>query len=154
MLSNCVCWISRNNVVTVAPKLQVRHLRSSVLISGSSKKFSSSLKASRPTLWPTLSPIEWVAGNISSRLKRSELESDHVPWSSAKVKNVCIGYIHCPIHICLHGLRGDILPLPCPQFLSRWFFLFLFFASSSSSSIWEKQTYIAAENIVKVICVK
>lgn len=149
MLSNCVCWISRNNLVEVAAELQVRHLRSPLLISCSSRRFSSSLKASRPTLWPTQSPVVWVAENISSRLKRSGRESDGVPWPSAKVKNACIGYIHCPIHICLHGLLGYILPLFCPRFLSHWFFLFFFFAFSSSS--WEKQTYIAVDNILLIV---
>jgi hypothetical protein len=43
--------------------------------------------ASRPTLGPTQSPIQWVPGDLSLGVKPSGREADHSPPSSAEVKN-------------------------------------------------------------------
>jgi hypothetical protein len=42
--------------------------------------------ASRPALGPTESPIQWVPGDPSQRVKRPGREADHSPLSSAEVK--------------------------------------------------------------------
>jgi hypothetical protein len=42
----------------------------------------------RTALGPTQPPIRWVQGAISLGLKRSGREADHLPPSSAEVKNV------------------------------------------------------------------
>jgi hypothetical protein len=43
--------------------------------------------ASRPALWPTQPPIQWVPGTLSPGVKRQGREADHSPPSSAEVKN-------------------------------------------------------------------
>jgi hypothetical protein len=43
--------------------------------------------ASRPALWPTQPPIQWVPGALSPRVKRPGREADQSPPSSAKFKN-------------------------------------------------------------------
>jgi hypothetical protein len=43
--------------------------------------------ASRPTLGPTQSPIQWVQGVISPGVKRPGCEADHSPPSSIRDKN-------------------------------------------------------------------
>jgi len=43
--------------------------------------------ASRPTLEPTESPIQWVLGAVSPSVKRPGREADHSPPSSAEFKN-------------------------------------------------------------------
>jgi hypothetical protein len=40
----------------------------------------------RPTLGPTQSPIQSVAGTLSPRVKRQGGEADHSPLSTAEVK--------------------------------------------------------------------
>jgi hypothetical protein len=44
--------------------------------------------ASRPALGPTQPPIQWVPGALYLGLKRPGSEADHLPPSSAGVKNV------------------------------------------------------------------
>jgi hypothetical protein len=43
--------------------------------------------ASRPTLGSTQSPIQWVPGAFSQRVKRSGREADRSPPSSVEIKN-------------------------------------------------------------------
>jgi hypothetical protein len=43
---------------------------------------------SRPTLWPTQPPKQWVPGTPYPGIKHLGCEADHSPPSSAKVKNV------------------------------------------------------------------
>jgi hypothetical protein len=49
--------------------------------------FRSASTASRPAPRPTQSPIQWVPGPISLRVKRPGREADHSPPSSTKAKN-------------------------------------------------------------------
>jgi hypothetical protein len=51
------------------------------------RDFVLSSTASRPTLGPTQPPIQWVAGALSTGVKRQGLEADHSPPSSVEVKN-------------------------------------------------------------------
>jgi hypothetical protein len=44
--------------------------------------------ASRPVLDPTQSPIQWKQGALSQRVKQLIRETEHLPPSSAAVKNV------------------------------------------------------------------
>jgi hypothetical protein len=41
----------------------------------------------RPALGPTQRPIQWVLGILSSGVKQSGREADHIPPSSAEVNN-------------------------------------------------------------------
>jgi hypothetical protein len=43
--------------------------------------------SSRATLGPTQSPIQWIPGVLSSRIKRPEREADYSPPSSVEVEN-------------------------------------------------------------------
>jgi hypothetical protein len=43
---------------------------------------------SRPTIWPTLPPAQWVQGPISSEEERQGHEAEKSPPRSAEVKNV------------------------------------------------------------------
>jgi hypothetical protein len=43
--------------------------------------------AFRTALEPTQPPLQWVPGNLSLGVKRLGLEADHLPPSSAEVKN-------------------------------------------------------------------
>jgi hypothetical protein len=45
--------------------------------------------SSRPVLWPTQPPIQWVPGALSLGLKRPEREDDHPP-TSAEIKKTWI----------------------------------------------------------------
>jgi hypothetical protein len=45
--------------------------------------------ASRPTLGPTQVHIQWVPGILTLGVKRPGREVDHLPPSTAEVKNVC-----------------------------------------------------------------
>jgi hypothetical protein len=58
--------------------------------------------ASRTALGPTQPPIEWVPGALSLGVKRPEREADHLPPSSAEVKEYVELYVHSPIR--LHGV--------------------------------------------------
>jgi hypothetical protein len=53
-------------------------------------------------LGPTQSPIQWVLGALSLRVRQPGHEADHSPPSSAKVKNVW-SYTSTPL-VCLHGM--------------------------------------------------
>jgi hypothetical protein len=44
----------------------------------------------RPALWPTQPPIEWLPRAPSPGVKRSGLEADHSPLTTAEVKNTRI----------------------------------------------------------------
>jgi hypothetical protein len=55
-------------------------------ISGSGKIFLLS-KASKPALWYTKPPIQWVIGTLSPGVKRQKREADRSPLASAEVKN-------------------------------------------------------------------
>jgi hypothetical protein len=57
---------------------------------------------SRPALGPTQSPIQWVPGVLSLRVKRPGREADQSPTSSAEVKNVWSYTSASPIR--LHGV--------------------------------------------------
>jgi hypothetical protein len=50
--------------------------------------------ASRPTLWPTQSLIQWVLGALFLGVKRLGREADHSPPSSAEVKECVELYFH------------------------------------------------------------
>jgi hypothetical protein len=58
--------------------------------------------ASRMALGPTQPPIQWVPGALSLGLKRPGREADHLPPSSAEVKECVELYLHSPIR--LHGV--------------------------------------------------
>jgi hypothetical protein len=58
-------------------------------------------KSSRPALGSTQSPMQWVPGALSPRVKRPGREADHSPQARGEVKNVDL-YIHSPIR--LHGV--------------------------------------------------
>jgi hypothetical protein len=58
--------------------------------------------ASRMTLGPTQPPIQWVPGALSLGVKRPRRETEHLPPSSAEVKECAELYLHSPI--CLHGV--------------------------------------------------
>jgi hypothetical protein len=61
-----------------------------------------STTASRPVLGPTQPPIQWVPGVLSLGVKRPGRETDHLPPSSAEIKNVW-SFTSTP-PICLHGM--------------------------------------------------
>jgi hypothetical protein len=42
---------------------------------------------SRPALWPTQPPIQWVPAVLFPRVKRLRCEADHLPPSSVEIKN-------------------------------------------------------------------
>jgi hypothetical protein len=52
--------------------------------------------ASRPALGPTQSPIQLVPGVLSLEVKRSGRETDHLPPSSAEVKECVDLYLYSP----------------------------------------------------------
>jgi hypothetical protein len=68
---------------------------------GGDKNFLFSM-SSRSALGSTQPPIKWVQGPLSPGVKRPELEADHSPLTSAKVKNTWIYTSTPPIR--LHGL--------------------------------------------------
>jgi hypothetical protein len=57
---------------------------------------------SRMALGPTQPPIQWVPGALSLGVRRPAREADHLPPSSAEVKECVELYLHSPI--CLHGV--------------------------------------------------
>jgi hypothetical protein len=52
-----------------------------------------------PPLGPTQPPVQWVRGALSSGVKRQERETDHLPPSSAGVKNAW-SYTFTPMTWC------------------------------------------------------
>jgi hypothetical protein len=54
------------------------------------------LHSVRPTLRPTLPPIQWVPGALSPGVNRQGREADHSPPSSAEIK------------------KGGVIPSPPP----------------------------------------
>jgi hypothetical protein len=52
--------------------------------------------ASRPALGTTQPPIQWVPGALSLRVKRPGGEADHLPPTSAEVKECVELYFHSP----------------------------------------------------------
>jgi hypothetical protein len=58
--------------------------------------------ASRPALWPTQPPTQWVSGALSLGVKRQGSEVDHSPPSRAEVKNAWSYNSTPPIR--LHGV--------------------------------------------------
>jgi hypothetical protein len=46
--------------------------------------------SSRPTLGSTKTPIQWVPGALSARVKQPGREADHSPPATAEVKKVWI----------------------------------------------------------------
>jgi hypothetical protein len=58
--------------------------------------------ASRTALGPTQPPIQWVPGALSLEVKRQGREADHLPPSSAEVKESVQLYLHSPMR--LHGV--------------------------------------------------
>jgi hypothetical protein len=60
--------------------------------------------ASRPTLGPTLPPIQWVPETLSLGIKRPGREAVHSPSSSAEVKN---GGAIPPLLIRLHCVMSN-----------------------------------------------
>jgi hypothetical protein len=71
---------------------------------------------SKPTLGPTLPPIQWVQGVLSLGVKQLLREVDHLPPSSAEVKECVELYLHSQIR--LDGVvlkkkkHSDKFPLP------------------------------------------
>jgi hypothetical protein len=51
---------------------------------------------SRPALEPIQSPIHWVPGAVSLRVKRPRREADHSPPSTVEVKECVELYLHSP----------------------------------------------------------
>jgi hypothetical protein len=72
--------------------------------------------ASRKAVGPTQPPIQWVPGALSLGIKRLGRETDHLPLSSAEIKDWVELYLYSPIR--LHGVvlnlksTGTILPSP------------------------------------------
>jgi hypothetical protein len=60
----------------------------------SKTEYGTHTTASRTALGPTQSPIQWVSGSLSLRVKRPEREADHSPPSSAEVKEWVKLYLH------------------------------------------------------------
>jgi hypothetical protein len=58
--------------------------------------------ASRPPLGPTQPPVQWIPGALSWGVKRPGREADHLPLSTAEVKNAW-SYTSAP-PICFHGV--------------------------------------------------
>jgi hypothetical protein len=58
--------------------------------------------ASRPAVGPTQPPIQWVPGTLSLRVNQPGREADHLPPSSAEVKNGWSYTSTSPIR--LHGV--------------------------------------------------
>jgi hypothetical protein len=62
---------------------------------------------SKPALWPTQLPIQWVPGALSLGVKRSEREANHSPPSGGEVNNA-----RAIPPLCLHGVvlktRGQL----------------------------------------------
>jgi hypothetical protein len=57
-------------------------------IPGGRKRIFSLSPVSRPALWPTQLPVQWVPWVLSAGLKaRPERDADHSPASSAEVEN-------------------------------------------------------------------
>jgi hypothetical protein len=52
--------------------------------------------ASRPALGPTQPPVQWVPGALSLGVKWPGREADHLPPSSAEVKDCMELYLHSP----------------------------------------------------------
>ena len=59
-------------------------------------------KTSKPALGPTHLPTQWVPGAISPGVKRPGRDVNHLPPSTAEVKNEW-SYTSAP-PICLHGV--------------------------------------------------
>jgi hypothetical protein len=71
--------------------------------------------SSRPALWPTQPPIQWVPGAFSPGVKQPGLEPDHSPPVTADVKKNIDLYVYSPIR--LHGVvllisKGQFYFLP------------------------------------------
>jgi hypothetical protein len=62
------------------------------LMSGGWEFFSSPLLPKQP-------PIQWAPGALSLGVKQPGRESDHLPPSSAEVKECVELYLHSPIHL-------------------------------------------------------
>jgi len=72
---------------------------------------------SRLALGPTQPPIQWVPGALSLGVKWPGHEADHLPLSSAKVKEYMELYLHSPSTPSWCGAElkrstGAALPLP------------------------------------------
>jgi hypothetical protein len=61
------------------------------------------ITASRTALEPTQPPIQWVSGVLSLGVKRPGREADHLPPSSAEVKECVELYLYTPVR--LHGME-------------------------------------------------
>jgi hypothetical protein len=75
--------------------------------------------ASRPVLGPTQPYIQWVPGTLSPGVKRPGREDDHLPPSSAEVKNTCSYTSTCPCVFMAWYLKlrtGTILPSPTSEY--------------------------------------
>jgi hypothetical protein len=64
--------------------------------SGRVKNFLSSM-SSRPALWSTQPPLQWVPGALSSGVKRQGREAEHSSSTTAEVKKMWI-YTSTPPH--------------------------------------------------------
>jgi hypothetical protein len=71
---------------------------------------------SRPALVPTQPTIQWVPGALSLGVKRSGLEADHSPLSSAKVKNA-LNYTSTPPYI---FMKWCLINIACIVFILKF----------------------------------
>jgi hypothetical protein len=90
--------------------------------------------ASRQALGPTQPSTQWIPGALSLGVKRPGREADHLPPSSAEVKECVDLYLHSPIR--LHGVMfskktGRTLPLPLPLYIHHCSVVWQLFKSHS-----------------------
>jgi hypothetical protein len=103
--SPATCPRSRDSSVGIATGYGVNYRGVAVLSPGRVKNFLSS-KSSRPALWSTHPPIQWVSG-LFPGIERPGRQADHSPPTSAEVKKMR-AYTSTPPY------TGTSLPFTCP----------------------------------------
>jgi hypothetical protein len=86
---------SRDSSVGIATRLRAGRSEFYGSITGGGWKFLSS----PPALGPTQPPIQWVPRGLSVGVKRPMREADHLPPSSAEVREWVELYLHSPIRL-------------------------------------------------------